>query len=156
MKNTLLLSSLLMVIGFIVYSCNTGKQTPDQNIERPTIALMVWDERAMEGSDAAELQFFQLGKPQPDLRVKYSISGTARNGYDFRNSESIRIRNSKASLIIKPVDDFLYEGNSLLHIAMRQKEIPHEFRIRDGAHTWQYWREALPEVLGFISKAFHR
>lgn len=53
-------------------------------------------------------------------------------------------------------DDFLFEGNSLLHIAMRQKEIPHEFRIRDGSHTWQYWREALPEVLGFISKAFHR
>ncbi len=53
-------------------------------------------------------------------------------------------------------DDFLYEGNSLMHIAMRQKEIPHEYRVRDGAHTWQYWREALPEVLGFISKAFHR
>ncbi|HOB83663.1 MAG TPA: alpha/beta hydrolase-fold protein, partial [Bacteroidales bacterium] len=53
-------------------------------------------------------------------------------------------------------DDFLYEGNSLMHIAMRQKEIPHEYRVRDGSHTWQYWREALPEVLGFISKAFHR
>ncbi|NSW95561.1 MAG: esterase family protein, partial [Bacteroidales bacterium] len=27
-------------------------------------------------------------------------------------------------------DDFLFEGNSLVHIAMRKKEIPHEFRIR--------------------------
>lgn len=53
-------------------------------------------------------------------------------------------------------DDFLYEGNSLMHIAMRKKEIPHEYRVRDGGHTWQYWREALPEVLGFISAAFHR
>lgn len=53
-------------------------------------------------------------------------------------------------------DDFLYEGNSLLHIAMRKKEIPHEYRVRDGVHSWQYWREALPEVLRFISKAFHR
>lgn len=53
-------------------------------------------------------------------------------------------------------DDFLYEGNSLMHIAMRKKEIPHEFRIRDGAHTWTYWREALPEVLDFISRGFHR
>jgi enterochelin esterase-like enzyme len=32
-------------------------------------------------------------------------------------------------------DDFLYEGNSLVHIAMRKKEIPHEFRTRDGGHT---------------------
>jgi len=53
-------------------------------------------------------------------------------------------------------DDFLSEANSLLHVAMLQKEIPHEFRMRDGAHTWTYWRESLPEVLDFISKGFHR
>jgi len=53
-------------------------------------------------------------------------------------------------------DDFLFEGNSLVHIAMRKKEITHEFRIRDGGHTWTYWRESLPEVLSFISDAFHQ
>ncbi|MBL7862372.1 MAG: esterase family protein [Cyclobacteriaceae bacterium] len=53
-------------------------------------------------------------------------------------------------------DDFLYEGNSLVHIAMKKKEIPHEFRIRDGGHTWTYWRTALPEVLQFVSQAFHQ
>ncbi|WP_372745836.1 alpha/beta hydrolase [Lutibacter sp.] len=53
-------------------------------------------------------------------------------------------------------DDFLYEGNSLVHIALRKKEIPHEFRIRNGAHTWTYWREALPVVLEFISNTFHQ
>ena len=53
-------------------------------------------------------------------------------------------------------DDFLYEGNSLVHIAMRKKEIPHEFRARDGGHTWTYWRQALPDVLAFVSQAFHQ
>jgi enterochelin esterase-like enzyme len=53
-------------------------------------------------------------------------------------------------------DDFLYEGNSLVHIAMRKKEIPHEFRTRDGGHNWTYWRSALPEVLRFVSDAFHQ
>ena len=53
-------------------------------------------------------------------------------------------------------DDFLYEGNSLIHIAMRKKEIPHEFRVRDGAHNWTYWRDALPTVLGFVSETFHQ
>ncbi|RYY22650.1 MAG: esterase family protein [Chitinophagaceae bacterium] len=53
-------------------------------------------------------------------------------------------------------DDFLFEGNSLLHIAMRKKEIPHEFRIRNGAHNWTYWRESLPDVLEFISMSFHQ
>ena len=53
-------------------------------------------------------------------------------------------------------DDFLYEGNSLVHIAMRKREINHEFRIRDGAHNWTYWRESLPEVLSFVSMSFHQ
>ena len=53
-------------------------------------------------------------------------------------------------------DDILYEGNSLIHIALRKKEVPHEFRIRDGAHSWTYWRESLPKVLKFVSDAFHQ
>ena len=53
-------------------------------------------------------------------------------------------------------DDFLYEGNSLVHIEMHKNEIPHEYRVRDGAHTWTYWRESLPNVLSFVSDAFHQ
>ncbi|MGE0772029.1 MAG: alpha/beta hydrolase [Cyclobacteriaceae bacterium] len=53
-------------------------------------------------------------------------------------------------------DDFLYEGNSLVHIAMKKKEIPHEYRVRDGGHTWTYWRDSLPVVLSFVSDAFHQ
>jgi enterochelin esterase-like enzyme len=53
-------------------------------------------------------------------------------------------------------DDFLYEGNSLIHIAMRKREIAHEYRVRDGAHNWSYWRASLPDVLAFVSDAFHQ
>lgn len=53
-------------------------------------------------------------------------------------------------------DDFLYEANSLMHIKLRKKEVNHEFRIRDGGHTWTYWRTALPTVLAFISEQFHQ
>ncbi len=52
-------------------------------------------------------------------------------------------------------DDFLYEGNAMAHILMRKKNIPHEYRVRDGGHTWTYWREALPKVLEFVSESFH-
>lgn len=53
-------------------------------------------------------------------------------------------------------DDFLFEGNALVHIAMHKKEVPHEYRVRDGGHTWTYWRGSLPKVLGFVSDAFHQ
>ncbi|MBX2816030.1 MAG: esterase family protein [Saprospiraceae bacterium] len=53
-------------------------------------------------------------------------------------------------------DDFLFEGNSLMHIAMSKRKIPHEYRVRDGRHSWTYWRASLPVVLEFVSQAFHQ
>jgi S-formylglutathione hydrolase FrmB len=53
-------------------------------------------------------------------------------------------------------DDFLIKGNMALHAAMIDKKIPHEFRVREGGHTWTYWRAALPEVLKFVSESFHQ
>jgi S-formylglutathione hydrolase FrmB len=52
--------------------------------------------------------------------------------------------------------DFLIKGNMALHSVMIDKEIPHEFRVREGVHNWTYWRTALPEVLKFVSESFHQ
>lgn len=53
-------------------------------------------------------------------------------------------------------DDFLYKGNSALHVKMRDLEIPHEYRVRNGGHVWNYWRTGLHDGLKFISEKFHR
>lgn len=53
-------------------------------------------------------------------------------------------------------DDFLYMGNSLLHIAMRKQNIPHEYRVRNGSHEWSYWRTGIYDGLKFIGEKFHR
>lgn len=53
-------------------------------------------------------------------------------------------------------DDALTIGNSMLHIALLDRKIPHEYRVRDGAHTWSYWRTGLPNALAFIAAGFHR
>lgn len=53
-------------------------------------------------------------------------------------------------------DDFLIKGNMQLHALFLDKKIPHEFRVRDGVHDWNYWRTALPEVLKFVSASFQK
>ena len=53
-------------------------------------------------------------------------------------------------------DDFLYKGNSALHVKMRELGLPHEYRVRDGKHSWVYWRTGLLDGLLFISESFHR
>ncbi|MDR2126532.1 MAG: esterase family protein [Prevotellaceae bacterium] len=49
-------------------------------------------------------------------------------------------------------DDFLYSGNSTLHTVMRDLKIDHEYRVRDGAHSWTYWRQCLYDGLIYINK----
>lgn len=53
-------------------------------------------------------------------------------------------------------DDFLFNGNALLHIALRRKLVNHEYRVRDGAHNWEYWRTGITDALAFIGKSFHQ
>jgi enterochelin esterase-like enzyme len=91
------------------------------------------------------------------------LADTAIAAYYKRHS-TLALVNQMPDSLVKSVrwyidcgdDDFLYEGNSLVHIAMRKKEIPHEFRIREGAHNWTYWRHSLPAVLEFVSMSFRQ
>ena len=53
-------------------------------------------------------------------------------------------------------DDFLIKGNCALHLALMDRKIPHEFRVRDGGHTWSYWRTGIVDGLKFIGQSFHR
>jgi S-formylglutathione hydrolase FrmB len=53
-------------------------------------------------------------------------------------------------------DDFLTDDNCRLHIHFNKLGIKHEFRMRDGAHTWSYWRSGLPDALKFIGDSFHQ
>ena len=100
---------------------------------------------------------------QFDRRGRENATQKEKEDYFNRRSILNKIQNNDIEAI-KSVkwyidcgdDDFLYEGNSLIHIAMRKREIPHEFRIRDGGHGWHYWRTSLVDVLSFISKRFHR
>ena len=53
-------------------------------------------------------------------------------------------------------DDFLTKGNCLLHILLTDKKVPHEYRVRDGAHNWTYWRTGITDALKFIGDSFRQ
>lgn len=97
-------------------------------------------------------------------RTEVTIKDEAKIQSYFENHNAVSLIENMPADKLKSVrwfidcgdDDFLYEGNSLVHIALRKKEVPHEYRVRDGGHKWSYWRESLPEVLKFVSDAFHQ
>ena len=51
-------------------------------------------------------------------------------------------------------DDFLFDCNMDFIAAMRKAGVPYQLRVRDGAHTWEYWHSALYEALPFVSRIF--
>ncbi|MEI6060620.1 MAG: alpha/beta hydrolase family protein [Bacteroidota bacterium] len=48
-------------------------------------------------------------------------------------------------------EESLSEPNDALHDLLRDLNIKHEYRMKNGAHSWDYWHKALPEALRYIS-----
>jgi len=51
-------------------------------------------------------------------------------------------------------DDFLIQQNMNLVSIMNEKNVTFEFRVRNGAHTWEYWRTALEKTMVFAGDIF--
>lgn len=92
------------------------------------------------------------------------LEGEDRLTDHYRENSILNIMETGDAEMLNTVDyyidcgdnDFLIRGNMELYSIMLQNEINAEFRVRDGAHTWDYWRTALPDVLEFVSARFHR
>lgn len=68
-----------------------------------------------------------------------------------------KIKANNLELIIDcGVDDFLFEPNRELHRRMVYAKIPHDYIERPGAHTWEYWENALPYQILFFDKVFKK
>jgi len=92
------------------------------------------------------------------------LSGNQRLSESWKSHSPLHLIHSVSKEKLKTVrfyidcgdDDFLYQGNSQLHIEMRKLGIPHEYRVRDGFHSWSYFRSGLVDGLKFIGQSFHR
>ena len=116
-----------------------------------------------------------IGPTNPNKFIEWIFRNNYNYNYDFDYIEGdlqALLNNNHPRILINKIpiseinsvrwfidtgdDDYLYEDSSLLHIDFSDKGINHEYRVRDGAHTWTYWRESLPTVLEFVSQGFHQ
>ena len=68
-----------------------------------------------------------------------------------------KIKANKLPLIIDcGVDDFLIEPNKELHRRLLYNKVEHDYTERPGAHTWEYWQNALPYHVLFFSKILNK
>jgi enterochelin esterase-like enzyme len=50
-------------------------------------------------------------------------------------------------------EETLSETSGELHNLLRDLDYPHEYRMDNGGHDWNYWHRELPEALSYISYA---
>ena len=64
-----------------------------------------------------------------------------------------KIKANKLPLIIDcGIDDFLIEPNKEMHRRLVYNKVEHDYTERPGAHTWEYWENALPYHVLFFNK----
>jgi S-formylglutathione hydrolase FrmB len=122
------------------------------------MSAAVWDDAALSGmpdNNWENMLAPLFGK---------GLKGSARLNQAWYSNSILKIIESKSVDDLKKVrywidcgdDDFLTKGNSLLHIALTDKAVPHEYRVRDGAHSWTYWRTGIVDALAFIGESFRQ
>ena len=119
---------------------------------------------SMSGVMNIDTDLWKVGEDFRSLRKKGQIEMLGAINYQgplFNPYTAVglvdQLKNQKVSLIIDcGVDDFLIETNRQMHSLLMEKKVAHEYIERPGAHTWNYWTEALPVQFFFLSKSLKR
>ena len=140
--------------GSLIYAL----KHPDMFAACAPLSAAVWDDESitkMSDDNYEETLGRVLGR---------HLKGSDRMAKTWLDHAPLRIINEKNALQLKLVGywidcgdaDFLIRGNCLLHIALTEKGVPHQFRVRGGSHTWEYWRSGIIPALSFIGEYFRR
>jgi S-formylglutathione hydrolase FrmB len=129
---------------------------PDLFVAAAAFSAAVWDDNTITGMSDEDYND-EVGK-----LFGRGLKGKARLTKTWYDNSILKIVADKKTDELKKVrywidcgdHDFLTKGNCLLHLALIEKKVPHEYRVRDGAHNWTYWRSGIVEALKFIGDSF--
>lgn len=140
--------------GALVYAM----RHPDLFAACAAFSAAVWtdeDFAAWDDKSYAEMLGPVFG-PQPAGAARLTTHYRSHNPLDLARTMDLETLKKVRYYLDCGDDDFLFKGNSALHVALAGRKIPHEFRVRDGGHTWSYWRTGIGDGLAFIGRSFHR
>ena len=52
-------------------------------------------------------------------------------------------------------DDAMYSGNQEMHEKLLERRIPHDYTVRPGGHSWEYWGNSITYQSLFFSRYFN-
>ena len=109
---------------------------------------------------SALMDNFEGGETREDSKFNKMLRSAKDNScVDFVKNASEDVRNQLRTVkwfVDCGDDDFLLGVNMDFVQQMRKADIPFEFRVREGAHVWEYWHSALYICLPFLTRTFCR
>lgn len=87
---------------------------------------------------------------------KYAEQPARWEQYTVTNMLHLLTPNSLQLVIDCGTEDFFYKVNVSLHQKLLDRNIPHEFISRPGAHNWSYWGNAIEYQLLFMNRFFRQ
>jgi S-formylglutathione hydrolase FrmB len=85
---------------------------------------------------------------------KYSDFPDRWADYSVVNLVGLLKPNSLAITFDCGSSDFFYQVNKNLHDKLLAANIPHDFTVRPGGHTWEYWGNSINYQMLFFSRFF--
>jgi S-formylglutathione hydrolase FrmB len=99
-------------------------------------------------------------RPFPkNWKIEEKLGSYAENPENWEKNTVINLVHlltpkSLALIIDCGSDDFFYKVNVNLHEKLLERNIPHDFTIRPGGHTWPYWQNAVNYQMLYMSLYF--
>lgn len=87
---------------------------------------------------------------------KYSEQPENWNANTIVNMTHLLTPNKLAIIIDCGFSDFFYQVNVDLHKLLLERNIPHDFIVRPGAHNWAYWQNSIKYQVLFFSQFFEQ
>lgn len=139
------LKIILVIFITLPYLTGCAGKTQPVEQEKPTVALMLWDEKAKEGSDFGEFQIYTEGEGKTNVTVFYTMSGTAKNGYDFTPIADTLVVGKRKSIMTQAIDDDLSEGDETVSITLKP-HASYEINQKHASKTLIIQDNEIPDV----------
>jgi enterochelin esterase-like enzyme len=131
---------------------------PDLFAACAAFSAAMWTEEDIIGMEEKPYQGFigRLFGPGLEGKARLTAHFRSHNPLDQARDKPVDDLKKVRYYIDCGDDDFLIKANMALHAILLDRKVPHEFRVRDGGHSWPYWRTGIVDGLQFIGRSFHR
>jgi len=140
--------------GALIY----GMKHPDMFVASAPLSAGIYTEATVIGHEQDRWERIESVLYGPGLEGEQRITSHWKSNNPFYLADELGVESLSQVRYYFDCgdDDFLFDGNLRFMLTLRKMEVPFEFRMRDGAHNWTYWRSGVIDALHVIGTSFHR